>query len=77
MLNEYSAHAVTGWIPSLPLPVRIKDSTLVKRRGSLVTEVKQLLDPRSHWLDPVATAPGSVPNPYRSRAFECVDCSRH
>ncbi|MDX6288415.1 MAG: hypothetical protein QOH42_214, partial [Blastocatellia bacterium] len=31
---------------------------------------EESFDPRSKWLDPVATAPGSVPNPLLSVAHQ-------
>ena len=46
---------------------RVKDSTFVHE--GMVRKVQgEYLDPCSKWLDPVATAPGSVPRPLFSVA---------
>ena len=44
---------------------RIKDSTFV-HEGMVRKVPGEYLDPCSKWLDPVATAPGSVPGPWFS-----------
>src|SRR5882724_3688817 len=83
--EHLSTHAVSGWIPSLPL--RVLYRTLYSQwrgtepgavatgsniqpsaqRANIRTNAQKistraLIDPCSKWLDPVATAPGSVPN---------------